>query len=244
MIAKNKQRMNNEVVTSSSRTFIKNTKVIAYIKEKIEIKKVQKMTTSKIVKLTKNSNECDTLTTRKDIVAIKRSQRRLIFKVTTKTNKKIFENNDFWIKKISQKTTLREKQIEMMIHDVRIENLSKNIKNVVSKTLKKTEIKTKLNLNIKRAKWLTKNNENQKYVSLIMWMRSSKMINQMIQQEIVFESNIKTMKRYNVKTRIQQCCKCQNYDHNIYECKNKQKCAHCAKDHRSKNCSSIETKAK
>ena len=38
----------------------------------------------------------------------------------------------------------------------------------------------------------------------------------MIRQGIALESDIKTVERYNIETRIQQCCKCQDYGHNTY----------------------------
>ena len=91
---------------------------------------------------------------------------------------------------------------------------------------------------------MTRNSESQKYASLVVWMRSPEVANQIIRQEIALESDIKTVERYNVETRIQQCYKCQDYGHNTYGCKNKQRCAYCAEDHRSAECPNTKIEAK
>ena len=86
---------------------------------------------------------------------------------------------------------------------MRVESLLKDIDKEVLKALDKAGTKTKLSLDIKRAKWLTRNSESQKYASLIVWMRSPKVANQIIRQGIALESDIKTVERYNMETRIQ-----------------------------------------
>ena len=58
------------------------------------------------------------------------------------------------------------------------------------------------------------------------------MVNQIIRKGIALESDIKTVERYNIETRIQQYCKCQDYGYNTYGCKNKQRYAYYAEDHR------------
>ena len=70
------------------------------------------------------------------------------------------------------------------------------------------------------------------------------MANQIIRQGIALESDIKTVERYNVETRIQQCCKYQDYGYNTYGCKNKQRYAYYAKDYRLAECLNTKIEAK
>ena len=69
--------------------------MVVYIKGEAEIEKVQKITATEIVELAKGPDGPNTLAARKDIIAIRRLQGRLIFKVATEASKKILESNNF-----------------------------------------------------------------------------------------------------------------------------------------------------
>ena len=62
------------------------------------------------------------------------------------------------------------------------------------------------------------------------------MTNKLIYHDILHEYTSKIMKYYDSMSRIQQCFKCQKYNHRTYECRNKQTCEYCAKKHRIKHC--------
>ena len=135
------------------------------------------MTATEIVELAKGPDGPNILAARKDIVAIRRPQGRLIFRVATEASKKILESNNFWVREILQGATLREEQVGVVIYGVRVESLPKDIDKEVLKALDKAGTKTKLSLDIKRAKWLTRNSESQKYASLVVWIRSPEVAN-------------------------------------------------------------------
>ena len=80
-------------------------------------------------------------------------------------------------------------------------------------------------------KWFTRNNEKKKYALMITWIRDAETVNKLIQLKIIMKSDIKTMKYYERNCKVKQCIKCQEYDHWIYVCKNKQCCAHYAQKH-------------
>ena len=173
----------------------------------------------------------NTLAARKDIVAIRRLQGRLIFRVATEASKKILESNNFQVREILQGAILREEQVEVVIYGVRVKSLLKDIDKEVLKVLDKAGTKIKLSLDIKKAKQLTRNSESQKYAFLVVWIRSPKVANQIIRQGIALKSDIKTVERYNIEIRIQQYYKCQDYGYNTYGYKNKQRYAYYAEDY-------------
>ena len=59
------------------------------------MKKVQKMSATKIITLIRKSNTMNTLSARKNIVEIKKFKKLMIFKVISEKNKKILKSNDF-----------------------------------------------------------------------------------------------------------------------------------------------------
>ena len=110
------------------------------------------MTATEIVELAKGPDGPNTLAARKDIVAIRRLQGRLIFRVATEASKKILESNNFWVREILQGAILREEQVGVVIYGVRVESLLKDIDKEVPKVLDKAGTKIKLSLDIKRVK--------------------------------------------------------------------------------------------
>ena len=66
------------------------------------MKRMQKMSTIKIIILTRESNIENTLTICKNIVKIKRFKRLMIFQINFEENKKILKFNDFELKTLFQ----------------------------------------------------------------------------------------------------------------------------------------------
>ncbi len=62
------------------------------------------------------------------------------------------------------------------------------------------------------------------------------MMNKLINEKVCHEINIKITQFYDLSCRVHQCLKCQEYNHKMYECKNKQKCIYCMLNHRLKHC--------
>ena len=219
--------------TSFERRLNKEMKMIVWIKSEKKMKRIQKMSATKMMTLTRESNANTTLSTRKNIQKIKRFKNMIVFKVSFESNKKILKFNDYWVKNVSTTTSLRIERARMMIHEVKVKEMSENIENERAKMLKKTCERMHSNLKIKKMKWLTRNDDTKKYAFMIVWIVCDEMTNRLIQYEITHESNIKTTQFYDKDCRVKQCLKCQKYDHLIYECKNEQRCVICAQTHRS-----------
>lgn len=65
----------------------------------------------------------------------------------------------------------------------------------------------------------------------------------MIDGGVCHESDIKTTQFYDPRCRVQQCLKCQGYGRKTYGCKNSQRYAYCAQDHRSESCPHKQTQS-
>ena len=171
------------------------------------------MNTTEIIVLIYELNIENTLTTRKNIVKIRRFKRLMIFRIIFEENKRILKFNDFWIKNVVSTTTLRRERFEIIIHEIKIKNMFKNIKKEKTKMMKKTDEIMHSKLQIKSVKWFAKNNEKKKYTLMITWIHDTKIANKIIQLKMIIKSNIKRMKYYKKNCKIKQCTKCQKYDH-------------------------------
>ncbi len=89
---------------------------------------------------------------------------------------------------------------------------------------------------IEKIEWFTKKSEQKKYVLLMICIVSAEMMNKLINEKVYHEIDIKITQFYDLSCRVHQCLKCQEYDHKMYECKNKQKCIYCALNHHLKHC--------
>jgi len=146
------------------------------------------------------------------------------------------KKNDFWIKEISLNASLHEVSFKIVIHEIKIEEMFKDIEKKRTKALIKINKDIHLKMMIEKVEWLTKNSEQKRYISLMICIVSVEMMNKLIDEKICYEINIKITQFYDSSCRTYQCLKCQNYDHKTYECKNKQRCIYCALNHHLKHC--------
>ncbi len=153
-----------------------------------------------------------------------------------KSSKRILKKNNFWIKEISLNICLYKISFEVMIHKIRIEEMFKNIKKKEMKTLIKINKDIHSKMMIKKIEWFTKKSEQKRYILLMIHVISAEMMNKLINEKVCHEINIKITQFYNLSCRVHQCLKCQEYDHKMYECKNKQRCIYCMLNHRLKYC--------
>ncbi len=224
-------------ISSSVQNYCKKFEVKIFIKEKEEIKRIMMITTKNIVKWAKKIDVDKTLSMRKNIKTMKRWLRLLIFQVKMKSSKRTLKKNNFWIKKISLNACLHEISFEIVIHEIKVEEMSKNIKKKEMRMLIKINKDIHSKMMIKKIKWLTKKSEQKRYISLMRCIVSAEMINKLINEKVCHEIDIKITQFYDSSCRVHQCLKYQEYDHKMYECKNKQRCIYCMLNHHLKHCS-------
>ena len=194
------------------------------------------ITTENIVRWTKEIDVDEMLSTCKNIETIKRWSNLLIFWVKTKDSKRILKKNNFWIKEISLNINLREVSFKIVIYEIKIKEMFKDIEKKRMKALIKINKDIHLKMMIEKVEWLIKNNEQKRYILLMICIVSTEMMNKLIDERVCHEINIKITQFYDSSCKTHQCLKCQDYDHKTYECKNKQRCVYCMLDHRLKHC--------
>jgi len=201
--------------------------------------KIIRMSAKKILAKIQELNNVDTLTTRKNILAIKRHEKVITFKVEFVDNKRLLQINDFWIKKIFMNATIHRDKYEIIVHEIRVKSILTNIKKKKSQKIERECSKIYMKLKVEKMKWLTKNVSSQEYASLILWVTSSKIANRIIKKEVFIEIDLKIAKKYDTNRKSLQCLKCQKYEHKTYKCKNEQRCANCAQEHYINQCSYV-----
>ncbi len=154
-------------ISSSVQNHCKKFEVKIFIKEEKEVKRIMMITMKNIVKWVRKIDVDKMLLMCKNIKMMKRWSKLLIFWVKTKNSKKTLKKNDFWIKKISLNACLHKISFKVVIHEIRIEEMSKNIKKKEAKMLIKINKNIHLEIMIKKIKWLTKESEQKKYILLI-----------------------------------------------------------------------------
>ncbi len=226
----------NVNIVSSMQNYCKKFKIKIFVKKKEKIKRIMMITTENIMRWVREIDVDKMLLMRKNIEIIKRWLNLLIFQVKMKDSKKILKKNDFWIKEISLNVSLHEVSFKIVIHEIRIEEMFKDIEKKRAKVLIKINKDIHLKMMIEKVKWFIKNNEQKRYILLMICIVSAEMMNKLIDEKISHEINIKITQFYDLSCRTHQCLKYQDYDHKIYECKNKQKCVYCTLNHCLKHC--------
>ena len=100
-----------------------------------------------------------------------------------KSNKKTLKKNNFWIKEILLNVYLCEVSFEVVIHEIRIEEMSKNIKKKEARTLIKINKDIHSEMMIEKIEWLTKKSEQKKYILLIIHVISAEIMNKLIEEK-------------------------------------------------------------
>jgi len=152
----------NVDISSSVRNHCEKFEVKIFIKEEEEVKRIMTTTTKNIVRWAREIDVDETLSTRKNIETMKRWSRLLIFRVKTKSSKRTLKENDFWIKEISSNACLRETSFEVVIHEIRIEGMSKNIEKEGARALIKINKDIHSEVTIEKIEWLTKKSEQKR----------------------------------------------------------------------------------
>ena len=228
--------MFNVNISSSVRNHCKKFEVKIFIKEKEKVKRIMMTMMKNIVRWVREIDVDETLSTRKNIKMMKRWSKLLIFWIKIKSSKRTLKKNDFWIKEISLNICLCKINFEVVIHEIKIKEMFKNIKKKETRMLIKINKDIHSEMIIKKIEWLTKKSEQKRYILLMICVISAEMMNKLINEKVCHEINIKITQFYDLSCRVHQCLKCQEYDHKMYECKNKQKCIYCMLNHCLKHC--------
>ena len=225
----------NITTTPPERQLSRELEIVAWIKGDLEVERVQKMSAAEVIALAQGPNNGDTLPARKNILGIRRFKGMIIFRVDSETTRKTLESSDHWVKDVSKTATLRQERAGVLVHGVRVRGMPTDMTKG-PKVIEEASAKIHPGLKVDKTEWLTRDFDKKDYSSLIVWVTSAEVANRLIQWGITIESDIKTVQYYDRECRMKQCLKCQEYGHLTYACKNDQRCAHCAQDHRTETC--------
>ena len=131
----------------------------------------------------------------------------MIFWIKMKSSKRTLKKNNFWIKKILLNACLHEVSFEIVIHEIRIEEMSKNIEKKEIKTLIKINKDIHSKIMIEKIEWLTKKSEQKRYISLMICIISAEMMNKLINKRVYHEIDIKITQFYDLSCKVHQCLK-------------------------------------
>ncbi len=229
--------VSNAGISPPVRNHCEEFEVKVFIKGEEEVKRIMAATTEDIVGWARGIDVDETLPARKDIEAMKRRPGLLIFRVKTEGSKRTLEENDFWTKEVSPNACLRGASFGVVVHGIRVGGMPKDIEKEGARALTKANKGIHPEVTIEKVEWLTKESEQKRYASLVVRVASAEVANKLIDEGVCHEADIKTTQFYDPGCRVHQCLKCQGYGHKTYGCKNKQRCAYCALDHRSEHCS-------
>ncbi len=226
----------NVDISSSMWNHCEKFEVKIFIKEKEEVKRIMMTIIKNIVRWARKIDVDKMLLIHKNIKTMKRWLRLLIFWIKMKSSKRTLKKNNFWIKEISLNICLCKISFEVVIHEIKIKEMFKNIKKKKARVLIKINKDIHSEMMIKKIEWLTKKSEQKRYISLMIHVISAEMMNKLINEKVYHEINIKITQFYDLSCRVHQYLKYQEYDHKMYECKNKQKCIYCMLNHHLKHC--------
>ena len=216
----------------------KELKIAMKMIEQKKIQMTQKMTSKKIVKKARDTSAKQS--SRKNILTARcHFEEIIVLKINNEKSRKALKSNEEWTKEICEKTNLKRQMNVVIVHDIRVKNiLNQNEKweKKTIKALKKMNATFHSNLKIENIRWISKKNHKKNFSSMMLKLANLDMINKLIHHDILHEYTSKIVKYYESMSRIQQCFKCQKYDHKTYECRNKQTCEYCAKKHRIEHC--------
>ncbi len=148
------------------------------------------------------------LSTCKNIKMIKRWSKLLIFWIKMKSSKRTLKKNNFWIKEILLNACLHEVSFKIVIHEIRIEEMFKNIEKKEMRILIKINKDIHSEMMIEKIEWLTKKNEQKRYILLMIYIVSVEMMNKLINEKVYHEINVKITQFYNLSCKVHQCLEC------------------------------------
>lgn len=91
-------------------------------------------------------------------------------------------------------------------------------------------------MHILKTRWMIKEKTWKDHFLLMLKLNSKTKMNHLINKSILHEYDNKTMKYYELNSKLKHCFKCQEYEYISHFCKKYQKCEFCKNEYKSENC--------
>jgi hypothetical protein len=144
-----------------------------------------------------------------------------------------------WTSKLCPSAKIHAKTFPILVHGVSTAGRLRDDLSSVARSIEADNAKRFPGLKIKKTSWLKKIEDNKRFSSLIVETTSAQHANRMITEGVLLRCELKTAERFDRRSRIMQCYKCQQYGkHLSYACKNPERCSNCGQEHKSTACTS------
>ena len=151
--------------------------------------------------------------------------------VTTNTEKakEQLEQDSSWLAAVSKEAQVNRRRFPVMVHGMRVAALDCTKQKEAIQQLMGQNRHLKGRIEILHAQWPKRAIKLNKAVTcLIVDVASPAQVNTLIDEGLLFQSELKHCELYHGDCRLTQCFKCQKYGHTARVCRQNQKCGLCA----------------
>ena len=130
---------------------------------------------------------------------------------------------------MSQNADVRPKKYTVLVHGVRVDEFSNQRQEEGIREIYRQNPAIKEGVKILRLHWRKHVVRLKKTVSsLILDVGCPDGANALIREGLVLEGELKEVELFDAQCLVMRCYRCQKYGHNARNCKNQQRCGHCA----------------
>lgn len=160
-----------------------------------------------------------------------------LISVSNKEAKEKLEEEEKWTNCFGTSAHLLRRTYAVYVHGVKVNQINTDLqKESIGKIIKENE-KWHKGLKIEKVTWPTKVLQNKKnFSSLLIETTSPHTANQIINDGLIINYEVKHCEMFDKNCKITQCYNCYRYGHIATRCRHPTRCGHCAKGHRSGTC--------
>jgi hypothetical protein len=151
--------------------------------------------------------------------------------------------NTEWTSKLGPSAKIHTNTFPVLIHSVSTAGSLREDPSPLAHTIVTENLKRHPGLKILKTAWLNKITEDKRFSSLIVHVASAAQANRLITEGVLLRYELKTAERFDRRSRIIQCYKCQQYSgHTSHTCNGPERCGNCGQEHKTAACT-IDTQA-
>jgi hypothetical protein len=153
----------------------------------------------------------------------------IVITTDTATTKEQLEKDNSWLPAVSSTATVNRRRFPVMVHGMRTASVDCSKQNEAISQLMGQNRHMREALEILHVRWPRKAIKKGKAVTcLIVDVASPKQANLLIDEGLLFQSELKQCELYHGDCRLTQCFNCQKYGHTAKVCRVARKCGLCA----------------
>jgi hypothetical protein len=147
----------------------------------------------------------------------------------TKETKELLERDKSWLAAVSRTAWVNRRKFPVMVHGMKVASVDCSKQEEAIKEILGQNTHLSSKIEILRVQWPKKALRRGKATTcLIIDVASPEQANTLIDEGLLFHSELKECELYHGDCRITQCYNCQRYGHTARICRNQKKCGICA----------------